>query len=296
MSFHPYPTRSGLIFLGVGILLGLAAIWLTSRLLDATEPAIRFTLIIGLLIVLALVVTAFYWTLVVFKLDYHLNRNGLSIQWGLAQQRIPIEAIDDILPGQKLPAEATFKGIAIDGLQLGWGNLAEMGRLKFHTTASLTQSLLVVTPDRNYVISPRQPDSFLKAWRARKELGPTQKWAADTRWQWPLNIPLFNDRLMWSLIGVSALLCLALVGYISISYADLPPSLPVHFNTLGRADRIADKAILFILPTAGGIVWMINLLLGSLIYRYEKFGAYLLWSSSVAMQLCLWIAALTITA
>ena len=63
-----------------------------------------------------------------------------------------------------------------------------------------------------------------------------------------------------------------------------------------RADRIADKLVLFTLPAAGAIVWLTNAILGSLIYRREKVAAYLLWGSSIAMQLCLWVAVLTITA
>jgi hypothetical protein len=296
MSFHPYPTHSGFIFLGGGVLFVLLALWLANRSLDAAGLSARFTLIIGLLMAVVLAVIAFYWSVLVFKLDYHLNRNGLTIQWGLARQRIPITAIDDILPGQNSLAKATFRGVSVDGLRLGWGDLVGIGKLNFRSTASAEHSLLVVTPDRNYVISPRRPESFLNAWRARKELGPTQNWAADMRWPWPFNISLFSDRLMWGLVGAAALLCIALAGYISLSYADLPPSLPVHFDALGRADRISDKVTLFILPAAGGIVWLVNLLLGSLFYRYEKFGSYLLWSSSVMMQLCLWIAVLTITA
>ena len=98
------------------------------------------------------------------------------------------------------------------------------------------------------------------------------------------------------MLGSAALLLLALLGYISLNYLDFPQALPIHFDSLGRADRIASRVFLFTLPAAGAIVWGINFILGSLIYRREKIGAYLLWGSTIAMQLGLWMALLTIIA
>ena len=296
MSFRPYATYSGFVSLAIALVSGVAAMWFIDLLLRQTDPTELFKLFIGLLVALGLTGVALYWSLIAFKLDYHLNRNGLAIQWGLGQQRIPIKAIEEIVSGSDITMPPTFRGINLGGLRFGWGDLAGYGRLKFQTTAPLTQSLLIVTTNQSYVISPRQPDAFVKAWQVRQELGPTQQWTTQVRHQWPFSIPVLADPLTWWLLGVAALLCLALLGYISLNYPALPPSLPVHFNSLGRADRVADKATLFILPAAGVIVWLVNAFLGGLIYRHEKVGAYLLWGSSIAMQLCLWVAVLTITA
>ena len=294
MSFSPYPTRSGFIFLGLAVVSGVLAIWLINLLIKQQEPAQLFTHLVGLLIVLALAGLALYWSLIAFQLDYHLNRNGLAIQWGLSHQRIPIKAIENIVSGQTIAA--AFKGITVDGLVLGWGNLTDNRQLKFRASAPLEQSLLVMTMNQAYVISPRRPEAFLQAWQARREIGPTQQWSTGVYRRWPFNIPLLSDSLTWWLLGLSAALCLALLGYLSLNYANLPPSLPVHFNNLGRADRIADKATLYILPAAGGLVLFFNALLGSIIYRWEKVGGYLLWGSSIVMQVCLWVAMLTIAA
>jgi len=295
MSFQPYPTRSGFIALGAAVIFGAAAIWLVNLLLRQQSPSQTFTLLVGLLLVLGLTGLALYWMLIALRLNYHLTRNGLAIQWGLGQQRIPISTIKNIVPGKNITTPANFKGLNIGGLHIGRGQLSQYGPLKFRSTAPLSQSLLVVTPNQAYVISPQNPNSFLKAWQDRQPLGPTQQWIPHTQRQWPLNIPLFADPLTWWLLGAAALLCLALLGYISLRYQDFPPSLPIHFNSLGRADRIADKSTLFVLPAAGAAVWIINAFLGSIIYSREKLGTYLLWSSTIAMQLCLWVAIFTIT-
>jgi hypothetical protein len=251
---------------------------------------------IGLLLMLGLTGLALYWSMVAFRLNYHLNRNGVAIQWGLGQQRIPFQTIQQIIPGQQFrPAEGR-KGLNLAGLRLGQSEINGFGLLRFRATAPLSHSLLIVTEQQTYVISPQQPDSFLAAWQRRQTLGPTQQWAESLRRQWPLNIPILADPLTWWLLGLAALLNLMLLGYVCLNYAGLPQMLPVHFNNLGQADRIATRATLFILPAAGAIVWLFNALLGIVVYRREKIAAYLLWGSAIAMQGCLWIALITITA
>jgi hypothetical protein len=247
------------------------------------------------LIVLGVTGLACYWTVVAFKLHYYLSRNGLAIQWGLAQLLIPFESITAIVPGKTVSTSPTFRGVNLAGLRFGWGELAGYGPLKFLATAGLAESLLVVTPQQTYVISPHQPDHFLAAWQARQALGPTQQWSVGLRRSWPLNYPLLTDPLMWWFLGLGALACLSLLGYLSMTFAELPRSLPIHFNAFGVADRIADKSALFTLPLAGAAMFIVNAVLGGLIYRWEKVGAYLLWGSTVTMQIFLWVAVLTLT-
>lgn len=296
MSFRAYPTRSGFIALAIVIMAGGTSLTLANLLLQQNQPPAIFKYIMGLLVAVGITAIALHWALIAFKLGYYLNRNGLSIQWGLGQQQIPITAVKTIVRGATISPVPNFRGLNLGGLRFGWSKSAEYGSLKFRATAPLRQSLLIVTAGEAYVISPDRPDSFLKAWQTRQALGPTQQWRLQVQRQWPLNIPLLADPLTWCLLAGSALLCLALFGYIALRYPELPQALPVHFDSLGRADRIADKMSLFILSAAGATVWSMNAFLGGLIYRREKVAAYLLWAVAAVMQLCLWVAVLTITA
>ena len=293
MHFQPYPTRSGFVSLGIALISAAIAVFLITLLPQQNNLPDVFKLLLGVFVMLGLTSTALYWTQIAFRLDYHLNRNGLAIQWGFAQQLIPFESIKNIIPGQELSTSTTFKGINIAGLRFGWGELAGYGAIKFYTTATLANSLLIVTPGQSYVISPRQPGKFLHAWQARQSLGPTQTWPAGIRRNWPLNTPLLADPLTWRLLGLAALTCLALFGYLSLTFPELPRQLPIQFDISGQA-RMADKSILFAFPGLGLFIMILNAILGSLIYRYEKVGAYLLWGSAIAMQVCLWVAVLTI--
>ncbi len=294
MTFHPYPTRSGFIALGAAVVAGFVAV-LVVRLLPYQQnlpDVVKITA--GVLLSLVVMGLALYAAVIAFRLSYDLTRNGLAIQWGLSRRLIPLDSIKEIVPGHNLPHPPAFKGLNLGGLRLGWANLAEYGRLRFHTTAALTDSLLVVTPEQTFVISPQQPDHFIKAWQTRQTLGPTQRWSFSVRRSWPLSYPLLSDPLTWWFLALSSLACLALFGYLALNFPTLPRSLPIHFNAFGLPDRIADKSNLFNLPLVGLMVLVVNTILGGLFYRWERVAAYLLWGSALAVQICLWIAALTL--
>ncbi len=290
MTFQPYPNRSGFISIGIAIGCGAAIILLLNLLPHQDNLPSIYLLFLEALVAFGLMGLTIVWTIVTFKLRYAVTRNGITIHWGLAQQQIPFNQIEQIISGKELPTPLEFKGIKVAGLQLGWGELLGYGETKFYTTASLTNSLLIVTPKQAYFVSPRYPNDFLHAWEVRRELGPTQQWAMEVRRNWPLNIPILADSLTWGLLGTAALICLALFGYVSFLFPDLSRTVPLHFNALGQIDRTADKAILFLFPIVGAMLLLINALLGGYAYREEKLAAYFSWGSAVVVQVCLWVA------
>jgi hypothetical protein len=304
MTFQPYTTRSGYVALIIAAFFGVAAVYLFSIIFQPGQKtlsdiaislhqdavALLFVLLIGCLLALIITLMAVYWVIVTVKLNYHLDRNGLFIQWGLSRYCVPFDAIKAVTRGQDVLTTFRFWEINFTGLRFGRGQTNDGTPLKFHTTASLADSVLVTTSDQTYVISPRQPERFLQAWQERQKLGLTQQWSNTIYRSWPLNSPLLVDQLAWWFLGVAALLWLALVGYLAFNYTDLPASLPIHFNALGRADRITSKSTLLILPAAGAIVWLVNALVGELIYHRERVAAYFLWAGALVMQVCLWVA------
>ncbi len=295
MNFEPYPTRSAFVSLTITCLVAVLFVFLVKWLPQQNDLLSVFKILVALLLTLVLLGLAISWTVIALRLRYFLNRNGLVIHWGLAEQLIPLESIQKIIPGKDLPVLPSG-GINLAGLRLGSTEIPEFGRLRFYTTTTLANSLLVVIPDQAFVVSPSRPDSFLKAWQVRQPLGPTQSWTAEARRRWPPSGSVLADPLLAWLLGLAFLACLALLGYLATILPELPPSLPIHFNAFGRADRIADKTALLTLPAAGGLVLLVNALLGSIIYRWEKVTSYLLWGSTVVMEIFLWVALFMITA
>jgi hypothetical protein len=294
MTFYPYPSRSTFIFAGLAVALSALVIYLLSLLSRQHNYAETFQVGLWLLVTLIALAIVLNWALIFLKLKYHLNRNGLVIQWGLAQHLIPMATIEKIMPGTQLTTPLVFRGITLAGLYLGQGTSAELGPVKFHTTVSVADSLLVVTKACTYVISPHQSQQFCTAWQLRQSLGPTQEWALGLRKSWPFNTHLFNDRIVAWLLGLAAVICLALFSHLAL----LSPEVPHLSLTLAEFDRPLDHlnpAGLLILPLAGALILGVNTLLGSYIYYREKMAAYLLWSGTIAVQLALWTALISLT-
>ncbi|WP_166805776.1 DUF1648 domain-containing protein [Jeotgalibacillus sp. R-1-5s-1] len=58
------------------------------------------------------------------------------------------------------------------------------------------------------------------------------------------------------LFSAVSLACLLLaVGYLMLSWQELPEQVPLHFNALGEADRFGGKASVVILPILGLFMW-----------------------------------------
>jgi hypothetical protein len=162
------------------------------------------------------------------------------------------------------------------------------------TTTSLAHSTVVLTPDSAYVVSPREPGAFVEAWNVRRPLGPTQYWQEGKQRAWLLDLPLWSDRLAWVLVGLGLLASLAMQGYLTCVFEQLPSVLTFHFNVLGQPDRIASRTEILRLPQIALLMLVLDLGLGFVIYRRERAAALLIWGGGGIVQLLVWGAVLTI--
>jgi hypothetical protein len=179
-------------------------------------------------------------------------------------------------------------------LRAGRARLPDNRPARVFTTASLAQSTLVLTPDCAYVLSPRDPSAFIEAWRVRRPLGPTQSWREEERRARFLELPLWRDRMAWTLIGLSLLANLALQGYLTSIFDRLPAMLSFHFDLLGQADRIANRSEILRLPQVALLMLALDLTLGFIVYRRQHIAAYLVWGGGLVLQWLVWGAVLTI--
>jgi hypothetical protein len=298
------------VCIGPAISVGLAvgAIALVGVLVSKGEFSLRqplspLTAGLSLAVVLDLVLLALvlYWSIAALRLRYRLDRNGLVICWGASRLVVPMERIHAVIPGSEVGVgeDATsgwraFRGIAWPGLRAGHAQLPGDEPARVFSTASLAQSTVVLTPDCAYVVSPRDADAFIEAWRVRRPLGPTQYWREEEQRAWFLDLPIWRDRWAWTLIGLSLLANLALYGYLALVYDQLPAILPFHFDVLGQADRIAPRSEILRLPQVALLMLGLDLGLGLVVYGRQRIAAYLVWSGGLVLQMLVWGAVLTI--
>jgi hypothetical protein len=171
----------------------------------------------------------------------------------------------------------------------GQGELPEADLTVFYASTSLPQQLILVTPSISYAISPADVAGFIESIKARYELGPTQAVEQTTEHPSLFDWPLWSDRVAHYLLITGTTMCLLLFGLVSFRYPQLPPVIPLHYNTLGLPDRNGPATQAFLLPLIGLLALGANTLLGSLFYRREQVAAYLLWGGTIVVQVLLWI-------
>jgi hypothetical protein len=280
-------TQMGLLFIS-----GLVMLDLLCLLGMTTRPLGPLTFILALVILgsfpmLALIGYQLYG---LARSGYDVDRNAVTIQWGAVRQIVPVESIQRIMLGVEVEGGVKgFRGWHWPGLMQGQGELAEADLTVFYASTGLPQQLILVTPSVSYAISPADAAGFIESIKARYELGPTQAVEQTTQHPAYFDWPLWSDRVAHYLLITGATMCLLLFGLVSLRFPNLPPVLPMHYNALGLADRIAPVAQVFILPFIGLFALGTNTLLGGLFYRREQVAAYLLWGGTIVVQVLLWI-------
>lgn len=287
----------GLLFIGLAVALDA---WLLDWLINdsiRTQQIGPLTFVVGLVVLLCLPLLIFlvYQTLSLLTLRYRLDRNGLVIRWAGTQQIIPLHEIRSIVPGQQLGDTILQRqGLRWPGHERGEGQVPGIGHTRFLATRPLTGQLVLLTAGPALGISPSDPNAFVRAFEARRELGPNRLVERGVDHACWFTWPLWTDQTAWVLIGMALVINLALFGYLSFRLAGLDLQLPLHFNNQGLADRIGTKMELFALPIIGLIILGTNLVLGLILYRRERAGSYLLWGGAAAAQALFWLAILSI--
>lgn len=312
MIFRPASSTDGRRALLVGLL--LIALDLLLAILMAARPVGASTFLL-LLLVLALWLPISYtlWRAwLCLSLVYWIDRNAVTLAWGPIRQVIPIgavqevqreEAVQALIAGQRLaqgpngqidqPVRALAERwprlapLVIFGPDLGTRRKLPRARLYSVASQPLPQQLLLHAGGRVFGISPADPEGFLASLQEHHRLGPTH--LATQQRQWPawMRFPLWQDRLLLSLLLGGFLGVLLLLGVAMSRFAALPFALP-QWNDL-------DRRMIFLFPIFGLAVWLINGAWGLLIYERQRVAAGLLWGGALAAQLAAMAALLSVT-
>lgn len=287
----------GMLFIGLVVALDA---WLLDRLVNDSIRAqqidlLSFFMLLAVLLSAPLLILLTLQTLGCLTLRYHLDRNGLVVRWLGTQQCIPIRDIQRIVPGYHFGGTIVRRrGVRWPGHERGVGMVPGIGSTRFLATRPLRDQLLLVAPGEAYGISPRDPEGFVQAYEARRELGPNRLLDRNLDRGRLLTWPLWTDHTAWVLLGVAVIINLALFGYLGSRYPNLDLQLPLHFDNQGLVDRIGTRMELFTLPIIGLIILGTNTVLGLALYRRERAGSYLLWGAAAAAQALFWLAVFSI--
>lgn len=286
MMFRPAAHNGGWICLGGGLGFSLLGGWLAGTLPGHPVSGGLFWRGFFSLVSFGLAIYCFYLALALFRLAYFVSRNGLQIRWGGLTRRIPLGAISAIAPAGGEIASLRKRLLNVE-LPDWW--VGRWQGVEFYNTIPAQQSLVAQTQQETVVISPADPQEFLRAWRLRIPLGPTQTWSSEVL-RWPFfGLPFWFDPLAWRLAGGAVLLCLILIGATMTAYPTWPPSVPISFNAFGQTNAVASREQVLWFPVVGAGMLLLNLVLGAVWYQKERLAAYLLWAVASLAQIALWV-------
>lgn len=293
MEYRSSSYLNGLIALAIVCVLLAATGMLITYIAGQPFSLSTFGLSIGVLVCLSALGIASYWTAATLGLRYRVDRNGIRIWWGGSQWTIPMDHIQTITSVKRLGDEE-LRGLRSHRAWLGgWTRRKSLhdGRVViWRSNVELEDSLAVLTASHVYIISPEQPEEFIRSWQERRFLGKTQNWREEEKRAHWLSSPIWSDRVVWGLMGGTLVTSLALFGTMALAYPRLPERLALHFNVLGQPDRIGERSEILYLPVLALAMLLVDLSLGFALYRRDRVAAYLIWAGGILLQMLTWSA------
>jgi len=277
----------GLGAIAVLLLVDVALIWRVVR-----GPLNGWTFICALLVLLSLPAAAWVALRIynLVRLHYELDRNRLVIHTAAVQQIVPLQSIERVVDGQKDDVQVRMKSLTWPGCAIGQGTVRGIGLTLFYGVTPPSQQAIVVTPTLAYGISPADMDTFEQVFRASRELGPSvaveqqSVQAPFVRWR------IWHDRVAQGVLLGNVVICAVLFAIFCFRYPHLPVLLPMHYDVLGRVDRIAPRSEVAMLPAIALMTWTVNGILGAVWYRRERMMSYLVWGGALIVQLLFLLA------
>jgi hypothetical protein len=285
--------RNGLIFHGVVFVLlaGSGALAFLSALGQAEGTDIMVYLVISVVMLLP-VPLVLYRLVALQQASYTLERDGLRIRWGLRAEDIPLPQIEWIRPASDLGFSLRMPLTSMPGAILGSVTVEGLGAVEF-IASDVHTLLLVATQSKVYVISPADPNGFIRSFRRVIELGSLSPLVSYSARPAAFLERVWADRVARILLLAGFGLSLALFLLVSIRIPSMA-QVSLGFDAAGQPLEPGPAESLLLLPVLGGFAYVVDLFTGMVFYRLElrRPLAYLLWGAGVVTPVLLLVGAM----
>ncbi|MCJ7695248.1 MAG: PH domain-containing protein [Anaerolineaceae bacterium] len=286
-EFPPYKRRGVVFLTSMSLLLsgGIVALFLLA--LKAGEGVGFLTQIIGALILFVPLLYVLYRLYVQLSMHYSLQRDGLSIRWGLRREDIPIDSIEWIRPANEMGFHIPLPLGSLFGSILGKRSIEGLGVVAFIAT-QLDSLLLVATQTQVFAISPQDVRAFIGTYSIVNELGSLEPLVAQSIYPKFLLITLWKDKLARVLLLLGLVIVVILFAFVILT-------IPEQTSMVWFDGESAPSERMYLLPILNGLIWIGDFLAGAFAFRrggVYRFAAYMLWFSSSFTGVMLFIAVL----
>lgn len=294
MKDYP-PPRKGLT-LQVSLIIVAALLVTVFAILASQEPiGLRFTIYV-LVAALAFFPLPFlaYWLYSLSRANYSLDRDKLTVTWGLRVEQIPVSDVEWVRPVETQAAPLALPFFHLPGAITGVRRHPDLGQVEF--LASDSKSLLLVaTSKRVFAISPLDTPGFMQDIQHAIELGSLSPTAPQSVYPTFVVAQAWESMLARYLWFTGLLLNIGLLGWVSM----LIPSLghiPLGFLSSGAVGDPVPGAGLILLPGVSLFFTAIGWVAGLTFYSRPNHRAlaYIVWASGVVSTLLFLIAVMYI--
>jgi hypothetical protein len=293
-SFPP-PRQPGLtihiLLLLVLAGIGGAGIWLAAQ----TGLSVNLTLY-SLLAAAALFPLPFliYRLSALTRANYSLDRDKLTISWGLRVEQIPVSDVEWVRPVSDLPAPLPRPWLRLPGSVLGRRDHPDLGTIEF-LAADSSNLLLVATARRIFAISPADAAAFTQAFQRAIEMGSLVSAPARSIYPSFVVIQAWESLLARYLWLASLFINIGLLLWVSLMAQSLG-EVPFGFLPSGEPAATVPAARLILLPMASLFFFALSWGSGLILYRQpeKRAAAQALWTGGLISSLIFLLAVMFI--
>lgn len=297
-----YPPRSPGVAAGILLIVALLLLALMALLVLLTQPVSLWSFVSGGVLLATAPAAALvgYLTRGLRQARYHIESDALIVEWGGLRQTIPLRQVRALVWGRELGPVRRFRGLRWPGFYMGRGEIGLGDRvypIRFYATRPLDRQLLLVTDELTYGVSPWDMENFKSCVEALQATSLPARAATSPSQPFVFDWPIWQDQTAHILLLLPAAVNLLLFAYLTIIYGRLPTAVAIQFDAAGQALRWGQPLALFGLPLLGLAAMLGNNAAGWFFYhwRQEKRLAYLIWATTLAVQIAAWVGVLGLT-
>lgn len=226
--------------------------------------------------------------------DYLLDRDTLTIRWGLRLEQIPVTDVEWVRSAFDLTIPLRLPPFSMPGAVLGTRKHPDLGTVEFLADNS-TKLLLVATARKVFAISPDDPVTFTQDFQRTVEMGSLASVSSQSLYPSFVVGQAWDSRLARFIWLTGLFLNIGLLVWVSLLVPQLE-YIPLGFLTTGIPRNIVPSVQLFLLPAISFLFYFITWLAGLRYFRRpnQRMLAFFTWTFSALSALLFLIAVLFI--
>jgi hypothetical protein len=228
------------------------------------------------------------------RASYCLDRDSLTLTWGMRVERIPVSEVEWVRTPASLTAPLLLPTLWLPGSVLGLRRVLDLGPVEF-LASETTSILLVATRHRVFAISPSDPQAFLQTVQRTIEMGSLSPAPSESVYPSFIVGEAWKSMLARWLWMAGLFVNVGLLAWVSLMIPTLG-NISLGFLPSGAAGAPVPGAGLILIPVISIFLFALGWVAGLVFYRSEQHRAlaHIVWASGLVTSVLFLVAVLFI--